>query len=157
MFSRIALARLSSASRIRGKATLLSTYIVTPNTISVQIISPRPGETRKLPPSSSAAASSDRRDCGQQLHHGLEEEGDQAEDERVEGDRLGQREAEPADRLQLVLHLGLAGDRLDLLAEDEADADAGADRAEPGADAERDRLAGVGDAGVGRRSASGEG
>jgi hypothetical protein len=74
---------------------------------------------------------------------GLEEEGDQAEDERVEGDGLGQREAEPADALQLVLHLGLAGDRLDLLAEDEADADAGADRAEPGADAEGDRLAGV--------------
>src|SRR5680860_1206277 len=64
---------------------------------------------------------------------GLEEEGDQAEDEGVEGDRLGQREAEPADALQLVFHLRLAGDRLDLLAEDEADADAGADRAEPGA------------------------
>ena len=47
--SAIALARLSSASRIRGKATLLSTHIVNPNTSSVQIISPRPGETRKLP------------------------------------------------------------------------------------------------------------
>ena len=82
---------------------------------------------------------------------GLEEERDQAEDERVEGDRLAEREAEPADRLELVPHLGLAGDRLDLLAEDDADADAGADRAEPGADAEGDRLAGVGDACVGRR------
>ena len=49
MDSRIALARLSSASWIRGKATLLSTYIVNPKTISVQIISPRPGLTRKLP------------------------------------------------------------------------------------------------------------
>ena len=44
----------------------------------------------------------------------------------------------------LVAHLRLAGDRLDHLAEDVADADAGADRAEAGADAERDRLAGVG-------------
>ena len=43
----------------------------------------------------------------------------------------------------LVAHLGLAGDRLDHLAEDVADADAGADGAEAGADAERDRLAGL--------------
>ena len=48
--SRIALARLSSASWIRGKASLLSTYIVIPKTSSVQIIRPRFGETRKLPP-----------------------------------------------------------------------------------------------------------
>src|SRR5690606_3091051 len=86
----------------------------------------------------------------EELHRcGLEEEGDETEDERVEGDRLGQREAEPADALELVFHLRLTGYRLDLLAEDEADADAGADRAEPGADAERDRLAGVGHAFVG--------
>ena len=39
---------------MRGKATLLSTHIVNPKTSSVQIISPRPGLTRKLPPSSSA-------------------------------------------------------------------------------------------------------
>jgi hypothetical protein len=79
----------------------------------------------------------------EELHAiGLEEEGDQAEDEGVEGDRLGQREAEPADALQLVFHLGLAGNRLDLLAEDEADADAGADRAEAGADTEGNCLAG---------------
>src|SRR5438874_13814374 len=69
-----------------------------------------------------------------------EEVGDQAEDEAVEDDRLGQREAEPLDARDLVTHLGLAGDRLDHLAEDVADAHAGADRAEPCADAERDRL-----------------
>ena len=123
---------------------------MTPKASSVQIISPSQGETRKLPPPSSppsAAAASERGDVGQTSSIGLEEERDQAEDERVEGDRLGQREAEPADRLQLVLHLGLAGDGLDLLAEDDADADAGADRAEAGADTEGDRLAGVGDAG----------
>src|SRR3712207_4704754 len=34
---------------------------------------------------------------------GLEEEGDEAEDERVEGDSLRQSEAEPADRLELIL------------------------------------------------------
>ena len=73
----------------------------------------------------------------------LEEERDQAEDERVEHDRLGQREAEPLDARDLFAHLGLAGHRLDHLAEDVADADARADRAEPGADAERDRLAGL--------------
>ena len=56
MDSRITLARLSSASWIRGNATLLSTYIVNPKTSSVQIISPRLGETRKLPPESSAAS-----------------------------------------------------------------------------------------------------
>src|SRR3954464_14617593 len=67
-----------------------------------------------------------------------QEEGDEAEDERVEHDRLGQREAEPLDRGDLVTHLGLAGHRLDDLAEDEADAHARADRAEAGAHAERD-------------------
>src|SRR6476661_8676723 len=72
----------------------------------------------------------------------LEEEGDQAEDERVEGHGLGEREAEPADALQLVFHLRLAGDRLDLLTEDEADADAGADRAEARTDTQGDCLAG---------------
>ena len=143
MFSRIAFARFSSASPIRGKATFASTNIVTPNRISVQIISPRPGRDQEA---AALVLGAERAATvaivAEQLHRGLEEEGDQAEDERVEGDRLGQREAEPADRLQLVLHLGLAGDRLDLLAEDDPDADAGADRAEPGADAERDRLAG---------------
>ena len=43
----------------------------------------------------------------------------------------------------LVAHLGLAAGGLDGLAEDDADADTGADRAEAAADAEADRLAGV--------------
>jgi hypothetical protein len=43
-----------------------------------------------------------------------------------------------------IAHLGLAGDGLDHLAEDDADADAGADGAETTTDAEGDRLAGVG-------------
>src|SRR4051794_6280486 len=147
--SRMALARLSSASWIRGKATLLSTYIVIPKTSSVQIIRPRFGETRKLPPESLAASGVSVAIWVTGSIAGLEEERDQAEDERVEGDGLGQGEAEPADRLEVVLHLRLAGDRLDLLTEDEADPDAGSDRAEPGTDAQRDRLAGIGDAGVG--------
>ena len=54
--SAIVLARLSSASWIFGKATLLNTHIVKRKRTSVQIIRPRPGETRKLPPSSSPAA-----------------------------------------------------------------------------------------------------
>ncbi len=50
--SAIVFARLSSASWIFGNASLLSTHIVNRKRTSVQIISPRPGETRKLPPSS---------------------------------------------------------------------------------------------------------
>src|ERR671939_2169456 len=106
-----------------------------PNASSVQIISPRLGLTRKLPPPLLLAAS--------RVVIDLEEERDQAEDERVEDDRLGQREAEPLDARDLLAHLRLAGDRLDHLAEDVADADARADGAEPGADAESDGLAGL--------------
>ena len=51
--SAISFARLSSASWILGKATLLRKHIVIPKKSRVQIISPSPGETRKLPPSSS--------------------------------------------------------------------------------------------------------
>ena len=80
----------------------------------------------------------------------LEEEGDEARHQAVEEARLGEREAEPLDAGDLVAHLGLAGDRLDHLAEDDADADAGADGAEAAADAEGDRLARV-SAVVGRR------
>ena len=50
MFSRIAFARFSSASPIFGKAILLEHAHRDPKRTSVQIISPRPGETRKLPP-----------------------------------------------------------------------------------------------------------
>src|SRR5215207_6996933 len=90
-----------------------------------------------------------RRQLGYEIHpRGLEEERDQTEDERVEGDGLGKREPEPANRLEVVLHLRLAGDGLDLLAEDDADADACPDRAETRTHAERNRLAGVGDPGV---------
>ena len=67
----------------------------------------------------------------------------QARHEAVEEARLGEREAEPLDAGDLVAHLGLAGDRLDDLAEDDADADAGAHGAEAAAHAEGDRLARV--------------
>ena len=52
--SSIAFWRLSSASAMRGNATFASTYSEMPKTSSVQIISPMPGVTRKLPPSSAA-------------------------------------------------------------------------------------------------------
>jgi hypothetical protein len=89
------------------------------------------------------AAASALLGCCEQDPHRLEEERDQAEDERVEDDRLGEGEAEPLDARDLLAHLGLAGDRLDHLAEDVAHADAGADRAEPGAHAEGDGLEAV--------------
>src|SRR5680860_256273 len=107
-----------------------------PNAISVQSIRPRPGVTRKLPPPSSAASGT----MFSASTIGLEEEGDQAEDERVEDDRLGEGEAEPLDARDLLAHLGLAGDRLDHLAEDVAHPDARTDGAKAGADAQRDRL-----------------
>src|SRR5688572_4762029 len=112
MFSRTAFALFSSASPILGRAVRFNTHIVKRKRTSVQIIRPRPGETRKLPPSSVAATGSPAMSVTNSTGDGLEEEGDQTEDERVEGDSLGKREAEPPDRLELVLHLGLAGHRL---------------------------------------------
>src|SRR4051812_551520 len=120
---------------MRGNAARRRTSSVMPNAISVQIITPMPGWTRKFPPPDAVTVMS----CKVAIRL-REEEGDQAEDERVEHDRLGEGEAEPLDRGDLVAHLGLAGDRLDHLAEDVADGDARADRAETGADAESDRL-----------------
>src|SRR5213083_2913376 len=66
-------------------------------------------------------------------------------EQAVEDDRFGEGEAEPLDALQLAAQLGLAGDRLDHRAEDVADADAGAERAEADAEREADGLAGFGD------------
>ena len=66
---------------------------------------------------------------------------DRAE-QSVEHDGLGQREAEPLNPLQLAAELGLACDLLDHRAEDVADADTGAERAEADAERESDRLPG---------------
>src|SRR5918996_3067527 len=99
------------------------------------------GETRKLPPSSSPSAAVAMMRGSSVI--GLEEERDQTRDEAVEEAGLGQREAEPLDAGDLVAHLGLARHGLDDLAEDDADAHAGADGAQASTDAERDRLAGV--------------
>src|SRR5689334_3727154 len=128
----IATLRLSSASWIGGKANLRRSQTVTANAISVQTMTPTPGLTRKSPP---PAAMTFRPPIALR-----KEEGDQAEDERVEHDRLGEGEPQPLDRRDLVAHLGLTGYRLDHLAEDVAHSAARADRAEARADAERDRL-----------------
>src|SRR5215467_12132451 len=71
--------------------------------------------------------------------------GEQAADQAVEHDGLGEREAEPLDALELAAQLGLPGDGLDHRAEDVPDADTGAEGAEPDAEREGDRLARVGD------------
>src|SRR5215208_2839542 len=102
--------------------------------MSVQIITPAPGLTRKSPPPAASTMS-----FRPPMALG-EEERDQAEDERVEHDRLGEREPEPLDRSDLVAHLRLARDRLDHFAEDVADADARADGPEASTDTQRDRL-----------------
>src|SRR5919112_497377 len=106
--------RLSSASEIRGKASLRSSMTLTPKAISVQIITPAAGWTRKFPPPDAVTM------FAAAVMSAAEEERDQAEDERVEHDRLGEGEAEPLNRGDLVAHLGLARDRLDHLAEDVA-------------------------------------
>ena len=74
---------------------------------------------------------------------------EQAAEEAVEDDGLGEREAEPHQALELAAQLGLAGDGLDHRAEDVADAGAGAGRAEADAERERDRLAGADDGRLG--------
>src|SRR5918997_2153637 len=143
--SSIAFWRRSSASPIRGKATFQRMNIDTPKRTSVHTISPMPGLTRKLPPSSSPPASVAKTSVLVRVASIglLEEERDQARDEAVEEARLGECEAEPLDAGDLVAHLGLARHGLDDLAEDDADADAGAHGAEATANTEGDRLARV--------------
>src|SRR4051794_29633207 len=140
--SSIACWRLSSASVMAGHAHLRRTKNATRNASTVQIISPTLGLTRKLEFSSVVVVAASGVTSAS-ICLLAQEEGDEAEDEGVEHDRLGQREAEPLDRGDLVAHLGLTGHRLDDLAEDVADADARADGAEAGADAQGDRLAGL--------------
>src|ERR1700733_5029855 len=55
---------------------------------------------------------------------------DERRDEADEGERLGQREADPHELLDAAAGLGLAGHGLDRVAEDQADADARADGGE---------------------------
>src|ERR1700712_474671 len=130
---------MSSALAISGNAYLRSNSSVTPNAISVQIIRPTLGVTRNDPPPDAATGAEVRT----AIAIDLEEERDQTEDERVKHDRFGEGEPEPLDGGDFVLHLRLAGDGLDDLAEDETDANARSDRAEAGADAEGHCLAGV--------------
>src|SRR4029077_800888 len=130
--SSIAFCRRSSASLMRGNASLASSTIVKPNTSRGQTINPTPGLIRKLPFEARTAIALD------------DERGQQPGHESVEEAGLGQREPEPLQLSYLVAHLRLAGDRFDRLAEDEADADARADGAETATDSQADRLAGLG-------------
>src|SRR3954465_13537487 len=116
----------------------------TAKTTSVQIMSPMPGLTRKLPPPESPSVAARTAVFRDASIAGLEEEREKARDEPVEEARLGEGEAQPLDRRDLVAHLGLAGHGLDDLAEDRADADAGADGAEAATHAEGDGAARVG-------------
>src|SRR5215218_6682295 len=133
--------RRSSASAICGKAYFFSSQPEIPKTSSVQTISPTSGETRKLPPSSAVSAAMTTAPNMIALD---DERGQQARDEAVEHARLGQGEAEPLDRGDLVAHLRLARDRLDHVAEDVADADAGTGGTESATHAQGDLAARVG-------------
>src|SRR6478672_782935 len=64
-----------------------------------------------------------------------------------EGERLGERDTDVHEDRQAALELGLAGDRLDGLADDDAHADSGADRGEAVAD-RRDVAVDLGENGV---------
>src|SRR5438309_5236700 len=129
---------------MRGKASLESRNIVTPKTSSVQIISPMPGSIRKPPLEASTRAPEGIACAIEPSIDSDDERGEQPGHEPVEEARLGQSEAEPLQLRDLVAHLGLAGDRLDCLAEDDADAHTGAHGAEATADSEADRLTGLG-------------
>src|SRR4051794_6270305 len=99
--------RLSSASAMRGKATFQRMSRVMPKMISVQIITPTTGLTSALPAATNGFIGL------------LQEEAEEARHEAVEEAGLGEREAQPLDGGDLVAHLGLAGDGLDDLAEDD--------------------------------------
>src|SRR3954454_9715172 len=92
-----------------GQAYLRSTNIAIRNASRLQMIRPTFGRTRKLELSSSADCACARTNMPSDVIELAQEEGDKAEDERVEHDRLGQREAQPLDRGGLVAHLRLAG------------------------------------------------
>jgi hypothetical protein len=69
-----------------------------------------------------------------------QEEGDEAHEQGVERNRLGQCKAEESDRQKITAELGLTSDRLDGLAEDVAHANARADCAQTGRETESQSL-----------------
>src|SRR3954454_4634055 len=83
--------------------------------------------------------------------------GEQAADQAVEDDGLGEGEPEPHDPLQLAAQLGLARDRLDHRAEDVPDAAASPEGAEAAAERERDAVPGIGAVADSREKSSSDG
>src|SRR4051812_12183297 len=102
---------------MRPNARRRSRYSVIPKMISVQIISPGLTLIRKSP---SLAKGSRRAGIGDASLG--DEEGDERHEQRVERDRLGQRQAEEHEAQQVAAQLGLAGDTLDRLADQVAHA-----------------------------------
>src|SRR5215211_5995677 len=100
---------------IGPNAKRFRTQNVTPNETRVQII--RPGTTLIRSESASGSIGLD------------EDEGEQAAEQAVEDDRLGECESEPHDPLQLAAQLRLASDRGDHVPEDVPDTDSGANGA----------------------------
>src|SRR5437763_10138898 len=112
---------------------------VIPNRTSVQIISPGLASSSgfaawtTLTPASGPETESITASAHQEVGH-------EPHQQRVEGDRLGQREAEEHEAEDLAPQLGLAGDGLDGLPHQVADARAGPDGSEAGRQAELDGL-----------------
>jgi hypothetical protein len=94
-----------------------------PKRSSVQIISPTLGVIRNEPLEAAVVAI--------EL---LQDPGEQACDQAVEEDSLGQCESEPLDARDFVAHLWLARNGLNHLSEDDPDADAGPEGAQAAAD-----------------------
>src|SRR5690349_24741057 len=142
MFDWIALRRSSSSPAIRPRANFLRMNRTIRNVTSVQMLSPRSGLIRPLLSSSSAASARNGRYCRAPSISSGDEEGDEGHEQGVEGDGLRQREAEEHHALEVAAQLGLPRDALDRLADQVPHAHAGPDRAEGGAEAERQRLGG---------------
>src|SRR5262249_24431943 len=131
----------SIASAIRPKASRFSRYSVIAKITRVQIISPGLTRIRKSPSDAKGSAGIASVLLG-------DEEGDERHQQGVERDRLreGQAQEHQAQAPQdqgVAAELAPPGAALDGLADQVAHAGAGADRAEAGAETERERLRGV--------------
>src|SRR5438132_7955329 len=120
---------------------------VIPNRTTVQIISPGLASSSGLAAWTTLTPASGP-ETGSVTASAHQEIGHEAHQERVEGDRLGQGEAEEHEAQDLAPELGLTGDRLHGLAHQVAHAGAGADCPEAGRQTELDGLGRLDDVAV---------
>src|SRR5918996_5584547 len=106
--------RASIASRIRGRAILISTKATIAKQMTPQTSSAVSGSTRSIPSRSCSSSWARRRADTEPVVIALTPAlDDECEDETDQGERLDQSEADEHGCSCLTGHLGLAGDRLD--------------------------------------------